>query len=53
MEILQEANVNANRKDINKYLLHLLNTDRAPRGKAIFEGLTAEESARLEKEHPE
>ena len=57
MEILHEANINANRKDINAYLIHLLNTDRAPRGKAVFEDVTAEDSAkeiaRLEKEHPE
>ena len=56
-DILKEAHVDENRKDANAYLVHLVNLDRAPRGKEVFEGLTVEESereiARLEKLHPE
>lgn len=55
-EIMRPIN-KSNREDFKSYWVHKLNTYRAPRGKAVFNDVTAEESAseveRLEKIHPE
>ena len=55
-EIMRPIN-KSNREDFKSYWVHKLNTYRAPRGKAVFKDVTAEQSAqevkRLEKLHPE